>query len=253
VLEIEAAALLHDVDDEKYFPNNNNLEDDAMLSSQELDLKTPDERRDYYALLYPNALELLREANIPEPSHEPILFMIDAVSCSKNGNSVPSRVDGGGGGSDDGNDDNDDDDDDDNEDVCANYHLLIPRWSDRIEAVGARGVWRCYQYNQEKNRPLCLPGVTPRPQTEDELWSHVVPERFVAYMEASDGNTEDPSMIGHYYDKLLHVACPPREIVRNEYLEEKLKDSAKELVEVCLRYGRSGVVDEEYIKSFRDL
>ena len=58
-------------------------------------------------------------------------------------------------------------------------------------------------------------------------------------------------MLGHYYDKLFHVACPPKQIVRNEYLEAKLQDSAKELVEVCLRYGKTGIVDEDYIKTFR--
>jgi len=181
------------------------------------------------------------EAGIPKSSHETILFMIDAVSCSKNGNTVPGRVaNKSKSGS------------DAYTLGTPNYHLLIPRWSDRIEAVGARGVWRCYQYNREKDRPLDLPGVTPKPKSTEELCSHVVPERFEAYMKKQDGATEDPSMLGHYYDKLLHVACPPRDIVQNAYLEDKLKDSAKELVEVCLRYGRTGIVDEDYIRSFRD-
>ena len=56
-------------------------------------------------------------------------------------------------------------------------------------------------------------------------------------------------MISHYYDKLLHVARPPPEIVRNKYLEDMAKDSSKELVEVCLRFGETGVVDEDYILS----
>lgn len=231
-LEIEAAALLHDVDDDKYFPKP------ELKQSDNIEDKEEAVRLEHYASLYPNALELMKEAKIPESSHETILFMIDAVSTSKNGNSIPKRVDSSSNSNETSNN--------------ANYHLLIPRWSDRIEAVGARGVWRCYQYNQEKGRPLDLPGVTPRPQTVQELWSHVVPERFEMYMKTPDGQTDDPSMLGHYYDKLFHVACPPKEIVRNEYLEEKLQDSAKELVEVCLRYGKTGVVDEDYIQSFRD-
>ena len=243
-LEIEAAALLHDVDDDKYFPK-------SKKGGTTIKTKAKDEheRREHYASLYPNAVELMKEARIPESSHETILFMIDAVSCSKNGNSVPERVNGQRGSG----DNNINHNDNHNANHNANYHLLIPRWSDRVEAVGARGVWRCYQYNQEKKRPLDLPGVTPRPQSSEELWSqHVVPERFEAYMVTQDGKTEDPSMLGHYYDKLFHVACPPSDIVRNDYLEEKLGDSAKELVEVCLRYGKTGVVDEDYIKSFRD-
>ena len=241
-LEIEAAALLHDVDDDKYFPKPNNWH----INSKTIETKAKEERLKHYTNLYPNALSLLKEAKIPESSHETILFMIDSVSCSKNGNSVPKRVD-------DGSSSNNRTSTDNTSSSVTNYHYLIPRWSDRIEAVGARGVWRCYQYNREKNRPLDLPGVTPRPRTSDELWSqHVNPERFENYMATEDGKTDDPSMLGHYYDKLFHVACPPSQIVRNEYLEAKLRDSAKELVEVCLRYGRTGIVDEEYIQSFRD-
>ena len=239
VLEIEAAALLHDVDDDKYFPRDSSSSSNKNNST--IETKDKVVRLEHYASLYPNAVELMREARIPESSHETILFMIDVVSCSKNGNSVPDRVDTNRGSNDGTNDDS----------HSGNYHLLIPRWSDRIEAVGARGVWRCYQYNREKRRPLDLPGVTPRPRTPEELWSFVRAERFEAYQTAA-ATTEDPSMLGHYYDKLFHVACPPSRIVRNEYLEEKLRDSAKELVEVCLRYGRTGVVDEDYIKSFRD-
>jgi uncharacterized protein len=54
-------------------------------------------------------------------------------------------------------------------------------------------------------------------------------------------------MISHYYDKLLHIARPPRNIVRNPYLEEMAQKSSTALVEVCLRFGQTGVVDEEYI------
>jgi len=217
--EIEVAALLHDVDDNKYFPpSSKNRNNDNRASSKGRN----------YALLYPNAIQVMKEAKIPESSYETILFMIDVVSCTNNGNTVPDRV------------------------LKNNsYHLLIPRWSDRIEAVGARGVWRCYQYNQEKNFPLCTPGITPQPTTLDELWTYVTPDRFEQYI-STKGKTIDDSMIGHYYDKLLHVACPPRNIVRNEYLEDKLQDSAKELVDVCLRYGRTGTVDEDYIHSFKD-
>lgn len=217
-LEIEAAALLHDADDEKYFPKQ---EEQQSSNSSTSDY-------DRYASLYPNALGLLRSCGtdlLPESSHETVLFMIDAVSCSKNGNSVPQRVA-----------------------ESDSYHYLIPRWSDRIEAVGARGVWRCYQYNQESKLPLHTEGVTPRPKTEAELWGQLDPERFEAYTNGTKTTTNDPSMMGHYYDKLLHVACPPESIVRNPYLEEKLRDSARELVEVCLRYGRTGVVDVDYIR-----
>jgi uncharacterized protein len=55
-------------------------------------------------------------------------------------------------------------------------------------------------------------------------------------------------MISHYYDKLLHLACPPKEIVRNPYLEDQARESSKELVEMCIRFGKTGEVDEDYVR-----
>ena len=54
-------------------------------------------------------------------------------------------------------------------------------------------------------------------------------------------------MISHYYVKLLHVARPQKDIVRNSYLERQAEDSSRELVEVCLRFGKTGQVDVDYI------
>ncbi|KAG7340766.1 hypothetical protein IV203_024309 [Nitzschia inconspicua] len=185
-LEIQMAALLHDVDDSKYF--------DRPKTCKDLRKR------------YPNAVHILRLASVAESSVASILFMID-----------------------------------------QSYHWLIPRWADRIEAVGARGVWRCHQYNQEHGAPLSS-SQSPRPTTFDELWSYATPERFEEYQQRG-GSSND--MISHYYDKLLHVACPPKDIVRNSYLEQQLQFSATELIEVCLQYGCTGVVDEDYIQSLK--
>jgi uncharacterized protein len=210
-LEICAAALLHDVDDSKYFSHPSSSS--SSSSSSKLEHK------------YVNAVHILQQANFSNPSIDSVLFMIDQVSCSQNGNAVPSSIQ-------------------QDKSLC---YWLIPRWADRIEAVGARGVWRCYQYNLEKGAPLSTPD-SPRPKSLQELWSYATPQRFQAYQERG-GSSSD--MISHYYDKLLHVACPPKDIVRNPYLEERLQDSAKELIEVCLRFGQTGVVDEEYIQSLK--
>jgi uncharacterized protein len=193
-MEVAIASLLHDVDDDKYFPESTK---------------------------YLNATMILENIRISHESRDRILNMIDLVSCSKNGNSVPSYIIENG-----------------------DYHLLIPRWSDRLEAVGKVGVVRCYQYSIEKGLPLST-GSSPRPTIVEQLWECATPERFEAY-QARGGTSED--MISHYYDKLLHVACPPKEIVHNMYLEEKAEESAKPLIEICLRYGRTGVVDELFIR-----
>jgi uncharacterized protein len=201
-MEIQVAALLHDVDDSKYFS---------------LNPMDP----------YPNAAKIMTAARVPEASRPIILEMISLVSASVNGNRVPDFIKNG------------------HEDL---YHLLIPRWSDRLEAVGAIGVVRCYQYNQEKDRPLSSE-TSPRPQTVEEMWALALPERFERYM-STEPTADD--MISHYYDKLLHVARPPPDIVRNQYLETKAEESCEELIEVCLRFGKTGVVDEEYIQSLVD-
>jgi len=200
MMEIKLAALLHDMDDKKYFPDTCSGE-------------------------YPNASSILESIGIGrnQKSYEQIMKMISWVGCSENGNSVPEEVA-----------------------KAEAYHLLIPRWADRLEAVGSRGVVRCYQFNQEKGRPL-LSENSPRPQSEEELWSKfATPDKLQDYMDRG-GTSAD--MISHYYDKLLHIAQPPKDIVRNSYLERIAKSSSKPLVEVCLRYGKTGTVDEEYIMS----
>jgi len=202
-MEIKTAALLHDVDDDKYFPK-----------------KEGDDQ-------YPNARSIMETSNVPLESQKEVFSMISLVSCSKNGNSVPDSIRKGN-----------------------KYHLLIPRWSDRLEAVGAVGVIRCYQYNKEKCRPLCTKE-SPRATSVEEVFALATPERFEAYQSrngTSATTTFPDDMMSHYYDKLLHVSCPPPEVVKNSYLIEKAKESSKELVEVCLRYGRTGVVDEVYIQ-----
>ena len=194
-MKIKIAALLHDVDDSKYFPNHTDFE---------------------------NARSILKDAQVDQSETiQGVLLMIGLVSCSKNGNNVPESII-------------------QNQD----YHLLIPRWADRLEAVGAIGVVRCYQYNTEHGRPLCSEN-SPRAVTEEQVWKYATPERFVTYTK-NGGHSDD--MISHYYDKLLHIARPPKDIVRNSYLEKKAAESSNELVEMCIRYGKTGIVDEDYIR-----
>jgi uncharacterized protein len=198
-MEIQMAALLHDVDDHKYFPTTNNDNN------------------------FENARRILKQAaaEMDTDSIESILYMISLVSCSRNGNSIPRHIM-----------------------EEQSFHWLIPRWSDRVEAVGKIGVVRCYQYNNEHGHALCSP-TSPKPTTVEEVWALVTPERFENYQRT--GHSDD--MISHYYDKLLHICQPPnKDVVRNSYLEQALEESSRELVELCLRYGKTGKVDEDYIQ-----
>lgn len=194
-MEILVASYLHDVDDAKYFFHP--------------------------SAPFENAKRIMDTVGIPSTSTRiRILYMINLVSCSKNGNSVPQRI----------KDAND-------------YHLLIPRWCDRLEAVGKIGVLRCFQYTKESGG-LLWSRDSPRCITVDEIWEHATPERFQAY-QIRGGTSSD--MISHYYDKLLRVARPPSNIVCNEYLEQAAEVRVQPLIDVCLHFGRTGVVDEDYI------
>lgn len=83
-------------------------------------------------------------------------------------------------------------------DVVDKEWMLIPRFADRIEAIGLIGVERCYQYNKTKAQPLYLPE-TPRVSCEDEIWSIATLARYNSYVGKSK------SMMCHYYDKLLRL------------------------------------------------
>ncbi|KAL3939034.1 MAG: hypothetical protein SGBAC_006160 [Bacillariaceae sp.] len=235
-LEVQLASLLHDLDDRKYFPKVDSgcalmlpkKYSNASAILEQLRIKTKRQENDDGLLKNTDASTTSKDV----VSGHLILQMISWVSCSENGNKVPILV----------------------RDTGA-YHLLIPRWADRLEAVGARGVVRCYQYNreqQEQQQKLGLASAplfsdqSPRPKSEQELWSLLCEEsnRLQEYMDRGGTSTD---MISHYYDKLLPVARPPKSIVRNEYLETQADLGAKNLVEVCVRFGNSGFVDEEYI------
>lgn len=170
---------------------------------------------------YENSIEIMTNVRIPDFQQEDILQIISFVSCSTNRNSVPDVVS-----------END------------AYWMLIPRWCDRLDAVGTRGVIRCYQYSKEAGRPLSSES-SPKPKNESDIWNYATPERFERY----EGDSSD--MISHYYDKLLHVARPPPDMVRNSYLQDMATKSSQELIQVCLKYAKSGNIYEieAYINS----
>lgn len=187
-LSVELAALLHDADDRKYFQTKN----------------------------YENARAIMNSCDVPDDVAADTIRMIDWVSGSKNGNTVPLEC-------------------------VQNPELLWTRWADRIEAIGTNGVIRCWQYNVEKKR-LISSDMTPRPETREEALSLVTTERFMRYQATG----ESASMVDHYYDKLLHVVSVTPDMVQNSYLEAQLRENVTPLLDVCLAYtngGDQGVID----------
>lgn len=178
------ASLLHDADDRKFFPTNNNHENVKQILFGE-DLTT---------------------VNL-------VTTMIDLVSSSKNGDSIPDFV-------------------------KDKIWMLIPRYADRLEALGMIGIERCWQYGKTTNNPLFVE-TTPIAKTEEEIWNFATLERYNAYKGASS------SMIDHFYDKMLRASVFP---IRNKFFDEETKNRRKHLINFLLYFGKKkSITDDDVI------
>jgi uncharacterized protein len=185
-LLIIAAALLHDVDDTKYFPENKNNE---------------------------NARFILFVCFFSNDDVKTIIDMINLVSASKNKDSVPENLPS---------------------------WFLIPRYADRLEAIGIIGLERTFEYTKKKNQPMFLLE-TKRAKTIEEMYSIATDERYEQYT----GNSV--SMVDHIYDKLLHLGRFP---IKNFYFDSECKKKMKPLVNFVLEFGRKKEMSDEEIESF---
>ncbi len=183
---IKLAALLHDADDRKFFPDNKNYEN--------LKIVLKDKSKDFVDM---------------------VVRMVSLVSSASNGDRIP-------------------------EDVIGKEWMLIPRYADRIEAIGLVGIERCFQYNKTKNR-LLFTDNTPRATTEEELFTIASKERYNSYCGSSD------SMFDHYYDKLLRVSNIP---IDNDYLVNLAKERNQVTIRFVLWFGQKGVISEEDVEEF---
>lgn len=153
----------------------------------------------------------------PEEFVELVVQMVNWVSASKNGDNIPDQA-------------------------IGKDWMLIPRYADRLEAIGMIGVKRCFIYTTNKSQPLYTEQ-TPRPRTEEELWEIASEERYQAYSGSS------ASMIDHFYDKLLRLAVYP---IRNPYFDSECNKRIKPLVDFVLKFARGELLTEKQIKDFID-
>jgi uncharacterized protein len=194
VLEHARRALTYEL-----LPDNQELA--VMLASLLHDL---DDRKFFpHHQNYENARWVLKELNtfdVDKELIELVVELISLVSVSKNKNTP-----------------------------CDEDWKLIPRYADRLEAIGNIGIQRCWQYAKTIKLPLFVES-TPRVTTHEELKLVATPERFLKY----DGNSL--SMIDHYYDKLLHITIDSG----NRYLDAKEQQRRNVMFEVVFRYGHKG-------------
>lgn len=165
---------------------------------------------------YQNARSILSKLNVNEKDVEKIVEMIALVSVAKNGNSIPEKE-----------------------------WMLIPRYSDRLEAIGKIGILRCYLYNLVVKRPLYTTE-TLRATTLEELSKIATVERFNNYVNLK-GKVGESTFIDHFYDKLLHFT----DFGSNEYLLSEGENRLKIMQDYVLDFGRSGTVDIRYLEGLR--
>jgi uncharacterized protein len=177
------AALLHDVDDKKLFPNNRNNENARRIMHGD----------------QPEFIEI-------------VIRMINLVSSSANGDSMV-------------------------EDELA----LIPRYADRIEALGLIGIQRCYLFTKTIGNPI-ITDRTPRVRTIEQLWKVASEERYRSYKGKSE------SFIDHFYDKLLRLSQFP---IKNEFLVRRGNEEGRIMVDFIIKFFSEENKDNEtFIKSF---
>jgi len=160
---------------------------------------------------YENARMFLKETGLKDDEVALVIEMISCVSSSVNGDSVPEK---------------------------AKKHewFLFPRYVDRLDAIGLTGIHRCITYAINKGNPFYL-NQTPRVKTEEELWKIATLERYQKY------NGKSPSVIDHFYDKLLRLADFETD---SEYIQSQKKESKQVMIKFVLEFGQGK------IKTFSD-
>ena len=143
---------------------------------------------------------------LPDAQVDLIIKMIDLVSCSKNGNLIDTR---------------------------NPVWMYYPRWADRIESLGKRGVEECLAYTHHVGRPYFV-AETARVKNLDELNEVATQERFAAYHHGR--KTSPDTMIDHYYDKTVHLCVD----TGNAWLNEQMREGMVEIHKVLFRYGGAG-------------
>jgi len=180
------AALIHDADDKKFFPNNKNYENLRLILEGESD----------------NLINL-------------VVTMVDLVSSSKNGDIIPDFV-------------------------KDKLWMLIPRYADRLEAIGIIGIQRCYQYGKTTNNPLFVP-TTPRPIDIYDIWNYATEERYNSYTGKSN------SMMDHYFDKLVRLTIFP---IRNNFLDFECSKRRQPIINFILYFSSKNTFTDDDVLYF---
>lgn len=143
---------------------------------------------------------------------ELVLSMIRLVSASANGDNIP-------------------------EEVKDKLWMLIPRYADRLEAVGIIGIQRCYKFTISQNSQLFLES-SPRFLEREEILTESL-ERYKSYSGHS------VSMIDHFYDKLIAISFFP---ISNPYFDMECEKRRQPLIDFLIYFSTHLDIDKSMLQ-----
>jgi uncharacterized protein len=167
---------------------------------------------------YENLRFILSSIDKDDKFIETVVYMVSLVSSSKNGDYIP-------------------------DDIKDREWFLIPRYSDRLEAIGIDGLERCNTYRKNVSHTPLYTQNSPKPTNIDDIWKCATIERYKAYT----GNGKSESLIDHFYDKLLRVSFFP---IHNEYFDNVCEYRRKEMTDFLLYFGKSEKLTNEDIENY---
>ena len=154
---------------------------------------------------YTNLLKIMIDDN--EEDINMVIEMIELVSSSKNGDNIPKEY-------------------------LMKYGdtwFLIPRYADRLEAIGYTGLIRAITYSKTlKSEPLYVKE-TIIPESEEHIYEIASLERYNNY------NGISKSLIDHFYDKLVRISFFP---IRNNYFDNECNKKRKPIIDFLLYFGK---------------
>lgn len=184
-------------------------------------LHDADDRKFFNGIGYSNAVNIL-QTSIPRAvfdsdrtiSYEEflnlIVEMIDLVSTSKNKNRVVDEI-----------------------------WKLIPRDSDRVEALGGIGIIRCYAYSSNSGVSIFTEN-TPRIKNEEQLSNFLMSSKGLDQYSGSSA-----SCIDHFYDKLIFIGDMKS---KNGWLQSIADKRLSKMYRFLFYFGEHGSVDQSYVE-----
>lgn len=152
-----------------------------------------------------NTRKIMTQCGHDEHDIEIVIRMINLVSASKNRDTIP-------------------------DDVPEWY--LVPRYADRLEAIGEVGIQRTIQFNNTHNMPIVVDS-TPLLTTEDDVRRYIQDNRA-----RYENYSRSLSLIDHFYDKLFYITEFP---IDNQYFNEHTANALDRMVKYVVEVSREHV------------